>query len=565
MKLWNNTNMLYKLKEKKKYLAFAGAGITLAAFLAVISAGGIFRNSPTREADANIASPSAAGIMSATAALATASSASSSEVLPSATSSDAEIVLQPDVLELAAVGTDGERTEEPADSMAAHLYDMLASLDSRWISAVYRLYESTPSAAAAGLGDLVLSADLSAEGLEKFTGFQVQYRDSCGQLIQGVSNTRAIVSMLNVLYTRKFTVSWEELENLALELWAQSHNWQAQIGDVYYCEGGCSADEEAAEPVLASVSEATVQSETAAEPELTEESETASPDLSIPDPDGGPGVVEASSQIQAATSSQAADLSQSTVLSQTATPSQLSTEPLEACPGHRNLIVTLSIKGIEDSGLFSVDLTPYFKFSETWSGWDEEAVSSVEILLSQDWYQEYGLYALDLVSVNPLTSQEIDLYMELLPPECGELRREAVRWALSSVGRVPYYWGGKPRYPGYEGNEFGTVIQPDIDGRFLKGLDCSGWINWVYWSVTGSSLVAESTGTLVSAGEPLNKEELLPGDICIRTGPMAHTVIFLGWAPDGRMLCIQETSGLTNNVEVSLSDEDWPCYRRILP
>ena len=47
-------------------------------------------------------------------------------------------------------------------------------------------------------------------------------------------------------------------------------------------------------------------------------------------------------------------------------------------------------------------------------------------------------------------------------------------------------------------------------------------------------------------------------------GPSAHVVIFLGWAADGQMLCIQETSGNVNNVEVGIAASDWQSYRRIL-
>ena len=40
--------------------------------------------------------------------------------------------------------------------------------------------------------------------------------------------------------------------------------------------------------------------------------------------------------------------------------------------------------------------------------------------------------------------------------------------------------------------------------------------------------------------------------------------MFLGWYEDGRMVCIQETSGTVNNVEVALVTPDWAAYRRLL-
>ena len=65
--------------------------------------------------------------------------------------------------------------------------------------------------------------------------------------------------------------------------------------------------------------------------------------------------------------------------------------------------------------------------------------------------------------------------MKMVPDGVSAERRNVVRYALASVGRIPYYWGGKPGNPGYMGNRFGVVVSPDADGRFLKGLDCSGW------------------------------------------------------------------------------------------
>lgn len=143
-------------------------------------------------------------------------------------------------------------------------------------------------------------------------------------------------------------------------------------------------------------------------------------------------------------------------------------------------------------------------------------------------------------------------------------QKDFVRYALTSVGKIPYYWGGKPSAPGYTGNGFGSLTVPDEDGRLLKGLDCSGWINWVYWSVTGRGLGAQSTSTLLGSGTPVARNELMPGDICIRLNPMAHVVVFLGWTAEGNMLCIQETTGSSNNVEVGSVTGDWESYRRIL-
>ena len=235
------------------------------------------------------------------------------------------------------------------------------------------------------------------------------------------------------------------------------------------------------------------------------------------------------------------------------------------CPGHVDCTVLAVVKGTaEADSLFQAADTLEAVKASSWTGWNADTRNMAGALLAQDWSQEYGLYTVDYPVKGLLNSQEIKLYMSLVPEDASRQRKDFVRYALTSVGKIPYYWGGKPSAPGYTGNGFGSLTVPDEDGRLLKGLDCSGWINWVYWSVTGKGLGAQSTGTLLGCGSPVARDELLPGDICIRFNPMAHVVIFLGWTAEGNMLCIQETTGNSNNVEVGTVTSNWESYRRIL-
>ena len=237
----------------------------------------------------------------------------------------------------------------------------------------------------------------------------------------------------------------------------------------------------------------------------------------------------------------------------------------QTCPGHVDCTVLAVVKGTaEADSLFQAADTLEAVKASGWTGWNADTRNMAGALLAQDWSQEYGLYTVDYPVKGLLNSQEIELYMSLVPEDASRQRKDFVRYALTSVGKIPYYWGGKPSAPGYTGNGFGSLTVPDEDGRLLKGLDCSGWINWVYWSVTGKGLGAQSTGTLLGCGSPVARDELLPGDICIRFNPMAHVVIFLGWTAEGNMLCIQETTGNSNNVEVGTVTSNWESYLRIL-
>lgn len=233
-----------------------------------------------------------------------------------------------------------------------------------------------------------------------------------------------------------------------------------------------------------------------------------------------------------------------------------------------NLNITIQILGLNDTeGLIKADAignNPENMMEGGWDGWDDYSIKMVEAIHSQDWYQDYGLSISTITVGNPLSASEIDAYMDKLPAGTSKKRKEIIQFALSSVGKVPYYWGGKASRSGYEGNFFGTPVEPDTKGRILKGLDCSGWINWVYWSVTGERLAGESTSSLVLCGRPIKRSELQPGDIIVKTGTGAHVVMFLGWTSNGQMQVIHESSASVNNVTVKTMTADWPYYRNLI-
>ncbi len=238
------------------------------------------------------------------------------------------------------------------------------------------------------------------------------------------------------------------------------------------------------------------------------------------------------------------------------------------CPGHIDLILNMKICGLDDQkGLYRLDTIGNDDKAigiNSWQGWNDETMGYVKQLSTRDWFQDYGLSLSVLTMRDPLTSSEIEAYMDQLPENLSPIRRRIIRFALSSVGKVPYYWGGKASSPHYSGNNFGALTSPDTKGRVLRGLDCSGWINWVYWSVTGSRLPYESTSGLAVCGTRIGRESLQPGDIIIRTGADAHAIMFLGWTEDGRIRCIHESSAGVNNVTVAVRDANWPYYRSIL-
>ena len=175
----------------------------------------------------------------------------------------------------------------------------------------------------------------------------------------------------------------------------------------------------------------------------------------------------------------------------------------------------------------------------------------------------YGLASSEFALGNPLTPAEIASYLDLLPEDLSPERRAVITCALNSVGKIPYYYGGKPSTAGLSGNHFASVTSPDYKGRILSGLDCSGWVNWVYWTALDNRMGAASTYEIVRTGGAINSAELQPGDLLVQLGGDSHVVMFLGWNADGTILGVHE-SGSASNVTVGKVHAVWPYYRAFL-
>lgn len=499
-----------------------------------------------------------------------------------ATPSNADM-MDSQVLNLAYLYEDGADSTDPADSYAGRLYDLLALKDASWISGLYDLYNYTPQQLAALLG-LPETAVTSTSGIiPEFRNISVHFVNSEQQETGSTSNAREIISIINTLHYFSILKDMKTMEDCADKLWNASHKYSVRIGGIYYCDGSCldetadgrkDADESGAEAAGAQTAgvetaDAVIAGSEAAGTETAGAETVGTAAAGTEAVESGAAVGEpvgsmaASAAAEAETAAVASFSDASSIVSGAS-----DTGPADSsrtCPGHVDCTVLAVVKGTaEADSLFQAADTLEAVKSSGWTGWNADTRNMAGALLAQDWSQEYGLYTVDYPVKGLLNSQEIELYMSLVPEDASRQRKDFVRYALTSVGKIPYYWGGKPSAPGYTGNGFGSLTVPDEDGRLLKGLDCSGWINWVYWSVTGKGLGAQSTGTLLGCGSPVARDELLPGDICIRFNPMAHVVIFLGWTAEGNMLCIQETTGNSNNVEVGTVTSNWESYRRIL-
>ena len=238
------------------------------------------------------------------------------------------------------------------------------------------------------------------------------------------------------------------------------------------------------------------------------------------------------------------------------------------CPGHVDLHLTVVFRTIDNiNSLYNADISFGNRgknYNSNWHGWDINKKALVRKLASTDWLVNYGVETSNLIDFHPLTQEEINFYLNRLDRNLTKNRFELIKTALQSVSRIPYYYGGKSRISGYEKNNFGTKIRPDYKGRSLKGLDCSGWINWVYLTAFNKNIIkSEGTAKLSTEGTKITREDLMPGDILVRPGYDSHVMMFLEWCDDNKIKVIHE-NGAVNNISIGTYDAYYPYYRRII-
>ncbi|MGX8850595.1 C40 family peptidase [Amedibacillus sp. YH-ame10] len=165
--------------------------------------------------------------------------------------------------------------------------------------------------------------------------------------------------------------------------------------------------------------------------------------------------------------------------------------------------------------------------------------------------------------VTTLSKEEIDKLIKNLPKDTSEVRKNLVIQAADAVGKIPYYWGGAASVPGYEGNDFGIVTSPDEHGRILKGMDCSHFVDWVYWTVMGNNLGNTNTTGQIAQSYEISKDELQVGDLAflMENGVSTHVGIYAGKNEKGEAVWIHENAA---DVNVAMNTVNyWNLYCRL--
>lgn len=139
-----------------------------------------------------------------------------------------------------------------------------------------------------------------------------------------------------------------------------------------------------------------------------------------------------------------------------------------------------------------------------------------------------------------------------LRPQPAPLPERVAEAALSQVGRVGYFWGGKSlrRGPDPRWGMLSRVMSTgsDTTGKLLPyGLDCSGLVSWAAASAAGDSLagvlIGEGTKQQYANAAPISWEKTRPGDLLFFPD-LSHVGIVAGRGEGGRLRVVHSSRTL---------------------
>ena len=191
----------------------------------------------------------------------------------------------------------------------------------------------------------------------------------------------------------------------------------------------------------------------------------------------------------------------------------------------RILIVTITARTPDDMRVF-------YAFTETQNAFLDELLTNYDLLTT---------LAGDL-TISDATAKKL---LAALPADLDPERRAVVEAACKLVGKVNYFWGGKSLVIGWD-SRWGQLTKVWADGSSTTGtylpygLDCSGFVDWVFYNVTdGEYVIGHGGGAHMqhSYCTPISWDEAQPGDLVFYPGD-EHVGIVGGRDESGNLLII---------------------------
>ena len=167
-----------------------------------------------------------------------------------------------------------------------------------------------------------------------------------------------------------------------------------------------------------------------------------------------------------------------------------------------------------------------------------------------------------LMSDLTITQADAVELLKNLPDDLNEERCAVVKAALSLVGKVNYFWGGKSLTLGWD-YRWGTTIKVTSEGSQSTGtyrpygLDCSGFVDWAFYNATDGQYYPScgdgGTQAQLNNCYVISESEALPGDL-VFASDIGHVGIVGGHDDNGNLLIIHCTGGGYNNVVITGMD-----------
>ena len=160
-----------------------------------------------------------------------------------------------------------------------------------------------------------------------------------------------------------------------------------------------------------------------------------------------------------------------------------------------------------------------------------------------------------LIGDMSISQQDALELLRSLPQDLSPERREVVQHALSLVGKVNYFWGGKSLVLGWD-SRWGQLREVTSDGSPTTGtyrpygLDCSGFADWVFYNASGGEYILGHGGGAAAQHrycEQIGWGEAQPGDLVFYPDDSHIGIVGLRDVT-GNLLIIHCASGRNNVV-----------------